>query len=250
MDRMIYTAMNGASQSFDQQAVVGNNLANVSTPGFRAQLSAMQSVPVEGDGVPTRTLPLAVTPGADMTTGPISATSRALDFAYNGNAWIAVQAKDGSEAYTRRGDVQVDKNGMLNIGGMAVIGDAGPILVPLDSQVSVGSSGTISVIEAGQKADSIAEVARVKLVTAGRGQLERSDDGLFRAPADANGVVQPLPADETARLTSGALEGSNVNPTSAMVDMINSQRRYEMQMKVISSAEENEKSANGLLAIR
>lgn len=249
MDRMIYTAMNGAKQSFDQQAIVSNNLANVSTSGFRAQLSAMQSVPVEGDGVKTRTLPLAVTPGADFTTGPITSTDRALDFAYKGDAWIAVQAPDGSEAYTRRGDVQVDQNGMLNIGGMAVIGEAGPILVPLDSQVSVGASGTISVIEAGQKPESIAEVARVKLITAGRGQLERGDDGLFRAPADADGQVQPLPADENARLVSGALEGSNVNATSAMVDMINVQRRYEMQMKVINSADENEKSANSLLAM-
>jgi flagellar basal-body rod protein FlgF len=249
MDRVIYTAMNGAQQSFDQQAVVSNNLANVTTPGFRAQLSAMQSVEVEGDGFHTRTLPLAGTPGADMTAGPVAATGRALDFAYKGDAWIAVQAKDGSEAYTRRGDVQVDKNGMLNIGGLAVIGEAGPILVPLDAQVSVGSSGTISVIEAGQKPESISEVARVKLVTAGRSQLERSDDGLFRAPADANGQVLPLPADENARLTSGSLEGSNVNATSAMVDMINTQRRYDMNMKAISSAEENEKAANSLLTM-
>jgi flagellar basal-body rod protein FlgF len=79
--------------------------------------------------------------------------------------------------------------------------------------------------------------------------LERCDDGLFRAPADANGQVLPLPADENARLTSGSLEGSNVNATSAMVDMINTQRRYDMNMKAISSAEENEKAANSLLTM-
>lgn len=250
MDRIVYTAMNGAKQSFDQQAVVSNNLANVSTPGFRAQLAAMQSVAVEGDGIQTRTLPLASTMGSDFTMGPVQTTNRALDFAFKGDTWIAVQTEDGSEAYTRRGDVQVDRNGMLNINGRAVVGDTGPIMLPLDSQVSVGANGAVSVIEAGQKPESIAEVAQLKLVTAAPGQLVRGADGLFRPQPDANGDVQPLQADEGARVISGALEGSNVNPTEAMVSMIGTQRRYEMQMKVITSADENEKSANGLLSMR
>lgn len=247
MDRIIFTAMNGASQSFSQQAVASHNLANVSTPGFRAQLSAMQSVPVDGDGFKTRELPLASTMGSDFKTGPIMTTDRTLDVAIKGDGWIAVQQPDGSEAYTRRGDMQTDQNGQLTILGMPVLGDNGPISIPVDSQVSIGASGTISVIEAGQRPDTISQVDRIKIVKAQIGQLERQPNGLFLPGEDAQ--VRTLASDEDAGLVSGALEGSNISPTEAMVAMISTQRRYEMQMKVISSADQNDQAANKLLSL-
>ncbi len=249
MDRMIYTAMNGAKQSFDQQAVASHNLANVSTPGFRAQLAVMQSVEVQGDGMKTRDLPMASTVGSDFSTGPITTTGRVLDVALQGRGMLAVQDALGNEAYTRRGDMQIDQNGMLSIGGRPVIGENGPVAIPLDSQISISPNGLISVIEPGQTPDSIAEVARLKIITADPVQLERREDGLFQAAPNGEGVVQPLAADENARLVSGALEGSNVSPTEAMVAMINTARRYEMQMKVISTADNNAQAANRLLSL-
>lgn len=250
MDRVLYTAMNGARYSLEQQAVVSHNLSNASTPGFRAQLAVMRAEPVGGDGLATRTLPVASTPMADFTAGPVASTGRELDVAIAGDGWLAVQAADGSEAYTRRGDLQVDSNGMLSVLGRPVIGGGGPLLVPLGSALSIGTDGTISAIGEGETPDNIAEVGRLKLVSAAPGVLVRGEDGLFRRQPDANGVGGALPADETLRVASAALEGSNVSPTEAMVAMIDNARRYDMQMKVIGSANENAQRANSLLSLQ
>ncbi|GAB3469210.1 flagellar basal body rod protein FlgF [Azotobacter salinestris] len=250
MDRMLFTAMSGAKQSLDQQAVVTHNLANAVTPGFRAQLMEMQAVPVGGEGLPTRTSVRVATSGADFSQGPVTRTGRGLDVALDGNAWLAVQAADGSEAYTRRGDVQIDGNGMMTVAGHPVIGDGGPLMVPLGSEVTIGADGTVSVVEEGQDPDTSAAVGRLKLATAAPGELERGEDGLFRAPPDDAGVSQPLAADDAARLVTGALEGSNVSATEAMVAMIDNARRYEMQMKAIDSADDNAQRANSLLSLQ
>ncbi len=245
MDRILYTAMSGAKQSMDQQSVVSHNLANAGTSGFRAQLHAMRAVPVQGDGLlPTRVSVAATTPGADFSPGPMSTTGRDLDVAIEGNGWLAVQAPDGTEAYTRRGDIQVDGDGVLRIAGHPVIGDDGPMVVPLGARLSMGADGTVSAIGEGQQADALVDVGRIKLVDPGEAALVRGDDGLFRAPAGA------LPQDEAVRLASGTLEGSNVSAIESMVSMIDVARRYEMQMKVISTADENAQRANSLLSLQ
>ncbi len=249
MDRMIYTAMNGAKQSFDQQAVVSNNLANVSTPGFRAQLSEMQSYQVKGDGLATRTLPLAATPGVDLTPGPIMTTGRTLDVAIRGEGFFAVQNADGSLSYTRRGDLQMDQAGMLSIEGKPLMGENGPILIPLDSEISIGGNGTISVIQAGMSPDTIAEVERIRVVSAAGAKMERAADGFLVVAADEQGNRPALPANDNGQITAGALEGSNASATEMMVEMINVARRYEMQMKVIGTADENAQTANKLLSV-
>lgn len=249
MDRILYTAMSGARTSLEQQSVVSHNLANAATPGFRGQLLAMQSAPIEGGGLATRTLAQSGTPVADFSPGPVSSTGRDLDVALRGDAWLAVQAADGSEAYTRRGDLQVDANGMLSVLGRPVIGEGGPLLVPLGSTLSIGTDGTISAIGAGENPDAIASVGRLKLVSALPGALVRGEDGLFRSQPDANGAGVALPADESLSVAPGALEGSNISPTEAMVAMIDNARRYDMQMKVISSADENAQRANSLLSL-
>ncbi|KGE78534.1 flagellar basal body rod protein FlgF [Halomonas sp. ND22Bw] len=249
MDRILYTAMSGARQSMEQQAVVSHNLANASTTGFRAQLHAMRAVPVEGDGrLDTRASVAASTPGADTSPGPMTRTGRTLDVAMKGDAWLAVQAPDGSEAYTRRGDLQVDGDGLLRSAGHPVIGEGGPVQVPLGAQVSLGADGTISAIAPGQGPDALVPVGRLKLATPGPDGLERGVDGLFRAPGQ-DGQPGLLPADDDAKLISGALEGSNVNPVETMVSMIDVARRYEMQTKVMSTADENDQRANSLLSL-
>ena len=250
MDRILYTAMSAARYSLEQQAVVSNNMANVGTPGFRAQLSVMLAEPVDGAGLPTRILTAASTPAADFSTGPVATTGRELDVALQGDGWLAVQTADGGEAYTRRGDLQVDASGMISVLGRPVIGEGGPMMVPLGSELSVGTDGTISAIGPGEAPDSVSPVGRLKLVSAAAGSLVRGEDGLFRAPPDATGASAPLPADDKLRLVSGALEGSNVSPTEAMVAMINNARRYEMQMKVIGDADQNGQRANSLLSLQ
>lgn len=251
MDRILYTAMSGAQQGLQQQDVVTNNLANATTRGFRAELYAARAVPVQGEAAThTRVSTVATTPGSDFTAGPISTTGRSLDVAIDGEGWIAVQSEDGAEAYTRRGDILPNNNGVLEIAGRPVIGDGGPIIVPLESQVFVGDDGTLSAIGAGQGPETIADIGRIKLVVPGEQPMQRGEDGLFRAPANDAGDILPLPRDDTVTLVSNALEGSNVSPIEAMVSMINAARHYEMQLSVITTADENEQRANNLLSLQ
>ncbi|SES01393.1 flagellar basal-body rod protein FlgF [Vreelandella subterranea] len=251
MDRMLYTAMSGAKHTMDQQSVVSNNLANVATSGFRAQLQAARSVPVEGDALlPTRTSAVTTTPGTDYSQGPIERTGRMLDVAMQDEAWMAVQDGEGVETYTRRGDLQVNNDGILMSVGRPVVGDGGPIALPQGAQISIGADGTISAIPQGEGPEALVNVGRIKLVTPAEGELTRGEDGLFRAPPNEEGEPGALAADEDATLVSGALEGSNVSAVDAMVTMIDAGRRYDMQMKMLSSADENAQRANSMLSIQ
>ncbi|CAI8707903.1 MULTISPECIES: flagellar basal body rod protein FlgF [Kosakonia] len=250
MDHAIYTAMGAASQTLNQQAVTASNLANASTPGFRAQLNALRAVPVEGLSLPTRTLVVASTPGADMTPGQLDYTSRPLDVALQQDGWLAVQTADGSEGYTRNGSIQVSATGQLTIQGHPVIGDGGPIAVPEGSQISIAADGTISSLNPGDPANTIAPVGKLKLVKANAQEVVRGDDGLFRLSQTAQATRgTTLQDDPSIRVMSGVLEGSNVKPVAAMTDMIASARRFEMQMKVISSVDDNAQRANQLLSM-
>ncbi|EBW9582634.1 flagellar basal body rod protein FlgF [Salmonella enterica subsp. enterica serovar Wangata] len=251
MDHAIYTAMGAASQTLNQQAVTASNLANASTPGFRAQLNALRAVPVDGLSLATRTLVTASTPGADMTPGQLDYTSRPLDVALQQDGWLVVQAADGAEGYTRNGNIQVGPTGQLTIQGHPVIGEGGPITVPEGSEITIAADGTISALNPGDPPNTVAPVGRLKLVKAEGNEVQRSDDGLFRLTAEAQaerGAV--LAADPSIRIMSGVLEGSNVKPVEAMTDMIANARRFEMQMKVITSVDENEGRANQLLSMR
>ena len=238
MDRMIYLSMSGAKATMQRQDTLANNLANVSTPGFRAELQAFRAVPVEGSGASTRVYSLETTTGYDATPGAITATGRNLDVAAQGSAWLSVQALDGTEAYTRGGSLEVSSDGTLTTrSGLPVLGDGGPLQVPPNSVVSIGADGTVSAKGSDGKNTSIGKLKLVTPETA----LVRGEDGLFRA---AEGE---LAADPQARLQDGALEGSNVSAVESMVAMISAARQFEAQMKMISTAEANEKSASQLL---
>jgi len=238
MDRMIYLSMSGAKATMQRQDTLANNLANVSTPGFRAELQAFRAVPVQGSGASTRVYSLETTTGYDSTPGAITATGRNLDVAARGNAWLTVQALDGTEAYTRGGSLEVSSDGTLTTrSGLPVMGDGGPLQVPPNSAVSIGADGTVSAKSADGKNTAI---GKLKLVTPDA-PLNRGEDGLFR------GASGDLSADDTARVQDGALEGSNVSAVESMVAMIAAARQFEAQMKMISTAEANEKSASQLL---
>ncbi|SDB25633.1 flagellar basal-body rod protein FlgF [Pseudidiomarina indica] len=246
MDAILYTAMNGARQTLDEQAVVTHNLSNASTTGFRAQLAAARAVPIEGPGVfDTRVAAVTTTGLFDTRSGSLQTTGRDLDIAMPEHNWLAVQTLDG-EAYTKRGDLQVDADGQLTVNGRPVLGEGGPIMVPLGTELSIGSDGTISGIGLGGQANELVPLDRLKLVRVDQpNQLVRGEDGWFRSPLGA-----PLAQDQNGQVVTGALEGSNVNPIEAMVAMIDTQRRYDLNMRVISTADETAQSGNSLLSVR
>lgn len=240
MDRMIYVSMAGAKMNMQRQDVLSNNLANVSTAGFRAELDAIRAVPVRGDGASTRVYSLETTVGYNDAAGPLSFTGRNLDVAAQGKTWMTVQALDGTEAYTRAGSFEVGADGTLvTQSGLPVMGDGGPITIPANTEVSVAPDGTVSAKDTKGK---ITGVGKLKLVTP-TDQLTRGEDGLFRT---SDGTE--LPADGNARVQDGALEGSNVNPIETMVSMIAAARQFETQMKLMQTAESNEKQAAQLLS--
>ena len=239
MDRMIYLSMSGAKAALQRQDSLANNLANVSTNGFRAELTAFRAVPVRGDGASTRVFALETTPGYNDASGAINATGRNLDVAMTGGSWLAVQSLDGTEAYTRAGSLDVNSEGVLvNREGLQVNGDGGPITVPANAQLDIASDGTITASVQGQKPQ---QLGKLKMVTPDA-PMTRGTDGLFRADAG------DLDADPTAKLQSGALEGSNVSPIESMVGMIAAARQFEHQMKMLENAEKRDQSASKLLS--
>lgn len=239
MDRMIYLSMAAAKATMHRQEVVSHNLANVSTNGFRAELAAFRAVPVRGDGASSRVYALESTVGYSTAPGVVQTTGRPLDVAVKGNSWLAVQALDGTEAYTRAGALEVNAEGVLtDLQGRPVVGDGGPLTIPANAEVEVASDGTVSAKVGRERPQPL---GRLKLVTP-EAPLQRGTDGLFRA---AEG---DLAADPAARVQSGALEGSNVNAVESMVAMIAAARQFEQQMKALQTAEQKEQSATKLLA--
>jgi flagellar basal-body rod protein FlgF len=244
MDRAIYTAMSAANAALNRQSITSNNLANSTTTGFRAQLAAFRSVPVEGQTHATRALVAETTPFHDNTMGPINHTGRSLDVALPQDGWLAVSAPDGSEGYTRNGGIQVDSEGALSVNGFPVMGDGAPIVVPPQSSLTIAPDGTITALGAGDEPTAVVPVGRLKMVNASMQEMVHGDEGLFH-PAEG----AALPADQDMQLSPEALEGSNVSPVKAMAEMIANARGFEMNMKVVSTADENARQANQLLSL-
>ena len=246
MDRMLYLAMSTAKQTMHAQAANSNNLANVSTTGFRADLEQFRSMPVFGDGMPSRVYAMAERHAIDLNQGPLQTTGRDLDIAIQGEGWIAVQGNDGNEAYTRAGDLHIDDTGLLTTGrGHIVLNeDGGPIIIPPSEQIVIGVDGTISVRPIGQDANLLAEIARIKLVNPDPVELTKGEDGLVRLFEGGDS-----PADAQVQIASGTLEGSNVNVVEAMVKMIELQRHFELQLKMMDTAKENAQVADKMLSM-
>jgi flagellar basal-body rod protein FlgF len=242
MDHSIYVAMTGASQIMRAQDSVSHNLANASTTGFKSELTSFTSVPVLGDGQKTRINAVAYGLGNDMTQGSLQSTGRTLDVAVRGPGFIAVQAPDGSEGYTRAGDLQLTADGTLTDSkGNPVVGGGGPITLANATKLQIGEDGTISAVPQGQGPETVSTLDRIKLVSGDTAMVQGSD-GLMR-PADGSTAQ----ADDTVRLVTGTLEGSNVNASAELVKMISLSRQYEMAVKSIKTAEDNADSSIKLL---
>ncbi|MDX5333914.1 MAG: flagellar basal-body rod protein FlgF [Gammaproteobacteria bacterium] len=243
MDRMLYVAMSGARETMLAQGVNAHNLANISTTGFRKDLESFMSLQVRGPVFESRAYALEQGQGVDFTPGPIQQTGRDLDVAIQGDGFIAVQAPDGTEAYTRAGDLRVSSAGILTNGaGHPVLGEGGPVAIPEYETLTIGADGTISVRGLGQPSNALAVVDRIKLVNPPLEELQKGEDGLLRM---ADG--QPFPPDAQVQLVGGAIEGSNVNGVDAMVDMIQLARQYELQVKMMKTAEQIDESASQLI---
>ena len=245
MDRLIYTAMTGAKQAMLRQDTLSHNLANANTAGFRADTTAHRAVPLRGVGEGTRIFAIESTPGTDFSPGTIQQTGRDLDVAISGKGFFAVQALDGSEAYTRAGSFQLDENGNLLVHGRhAVMGDGGPLTIPADSRVMIASDGTVSATPQTGALNAVTVVGRIKLVNPDEADMVKGLDGLFRTKS---GEAPPL--DENIRVAAGSVEGSNVNVVEAMVGIIAVARQFEMQMKMLSVAEADARSSAQLLNV-
>jgi flagellar basal-body rod protein FlgF len=243
MDRGLYVAMTGAKQIMQAQAVNNHNIANSSTTGFRADGVAFTSEPIYGPGYATRVNAVAGDAGTDFSSGVLMSTSRPLDIAVNGKGFIAVRGADGQEAYTRAGDLQVTALGaVVTSTGFPVLSESGPLTVPPSTQVTIGTDGTVSVVPLGLSAAAQSQVDRIKLVNPSTKDLQKGSDGLLRLKSGGKAKT-----DETVTIVSGELESSNVNAAQSLVNMIELQRLYELQIKSISSTDQNEQSAQRMM---
>jgi flagellar basal-body rod protein FlgF len=250
MDRMIYTAMSGASQAMARQAAVAHNLANANSTGYKAEEHRLRAVQVQSQaaqkGLPTRAFAIDASTHTDFSDGAMAGTGRPLDVAVRGAGWIALQMPDGSEAYTRNGAFELNVNGVLQTRkGIPVQGDGGVISVPPEVKLSIGVDGTISALPESGAQNTPSVIGRIKLANPPTSDLVRGEDGLFRTRSG-----DAAPADETVTVAAGTLESSNVNAAEQMVNMISLARQFEMQLKLVSTADANDKAAAQILTTR
>lgn len=246
MDRLIYSSLAAMRGAMARQSATASNLANINTTGFRGEMTHAQSMwlsaPQTMDG---RASVSGEVQGADMTSGPIQQTGRPLDVALGGDAMLAVQTEDGGEGYTKRGDLQQSTSGLLTTGdGRPVLGQSGPITLPPYDSLSISADGTIFIVPQGGDPKSPNQVDKLKMATPSGSQIAKGLDGLFRPIAGGT-----LPADPDAKLTAGAIEGSNVNASTALVDMIDASRAWETQIKMLTTAQELDKSSADLMRL-
>ncbi|WP_417322813.1 flagellar basal body rod protein FlgF [Erythrobacter aureus] len=245
MDRLIHTALSGMRASMDSQRVIASNMANANTLGFRAEMLDQRAVTIEGQPNEARAMQTASVRGANMVAGEVVDTGRDLDIAIETDALMAVQAADGTEAYTRRGDLSVSATGLLVNGeGRPVLGDGGPITIPPIGIPAIAPDGTITIADPATPEQAPAEIGRIKLAAWEGSPVSKGLDGLFRV--EGGGI---LPTDEAATVKSGALEQSNVKTTEVLVDMIDAQRLFAMRSKVISTAREIDESGAQLMRL-
>ncbi len=251
MDRLIYTAMTGASNILARQEAVTSNLSNLGTTGYRSTQEAFKAIPLNGPGLPTRTFAINSSTGYDFTPAPLQRTGRNLDVALPGKGWIAVMTPNGKEAYTRNGNLQVALDGTLQTqSGLPLVDDTGQvgtptaINLPPDMDITVGPDGTITASPPGSAAAQATIVGRIKLVNPPENQLARSENGLFQTTTG-----KAAAPDASVSLQAGSLEGSNVSAIGSMVDMIAISRQFQTQMQLLKTASDDAQQAAQLLLI-
>jgi flagellar basal-body rod protein FlgF len=246
MDRLIYSSLSAMRAAMARQTTTANNLANVNTAGFRAEMSSSTALWLKGDGFDARATNSGEVVSADMSEGTISETGRTLDVALQGkDTLLAVQSREGDEGYTRRGDLQISDSGLLTTGdGLPVLGDAGPITLPPYDKLTIASDGTISIVPQGGDPTQMQTIDRLKLVSTNGSDVAKGLDGLFRPRSGGT-----LASDPQATVRQGALEGSNVNVSTTLIDMIEASREWDMQVKMMSAAQDIDKASTDLMRL-
>lgn len=245
MDKLAYTTVNAMKSLMNRQTAIANNMANSETVGFKSDMVSAKAQYLNGPGHNSRAMSVDRDMQADMNGGAIIKTDRPLDIALEGDAMLAVQDADGKEAYTKRGDLKINPSGTLLTGdGFPVLGDSGPVTLPPSERVDIGSDGTISYVPVGGDPTQPQQLGKLKLVSVTGSQISKGADTLFHVADDGT-----LPIDENAKVISGALEGSNVNMTSALVDMIETSRAWETQAKLLKTAEDLDDSGAGIMSL-
>ncbi len=243
MDKVLFTAANGARQALQAQSALAHNLANVNTVGFKSHFNTFTSWHVDGPGLNTRVMNQQHADHVDLSDGPMTTTDRELDVAINGTGFIAVLNSKGEEAFTRAGDFRIDSVGRLTTGaGFAVLGNGGPIAIPPAEKIEIGQDGSISILPVGQTADALVIADRIKLVDPDLGEIDKDADGLFQ---NRNGAAEP--ASPNVVLESGVIEHSNVNAVGQMVELITNARQYEANVKVMQEAKATDEASAQLL---
>ncbi|AJA10808.1 flagellar basal-body rod FlgF [Sphingopyxis fribergensis] len=245
MDRLIYTSLTAMRGSMSRQTAIANNLANAETPGFRADMANAQTLWLDGSGLDARAMSSEEVLGADMRAGTITSTGRDLDIAMQGDALLVVQAKNGEEAYTKRGDLQISPSGLLTTGdGHPVQGGQGPVTIPPADAITIDQEGRVWIVPQGGDPENPQEVDRLRLATPTGSDIAKGLDGLFRVKG--GGI---LPDDPEARLLTRSIEGSNVSATSALVEMIEASRSWDTQLKMIGDVRDMDSATASLMQL-
>ena len=243
MDKLVYTALSGLRSQMSAQSTIANNIANASTTGYRAERVNFDRLILTGTGFESRELASEEVNDFDRRAGTMVQTGRPLDVAVTGDSWMAVQAKDGTEAYTRRGDLNVAPSGVLETGdGFPVMGSGGPITVPPYQSIAIAGDGTVTIVPPGGDASQPQVIDKIKLASTDGTQTSKGLDNLLHVKG--GGV---LPEDMDATVQGGALEQSNVNLTQSLVDMIENQRSYEVQANLLKEAKTMDESSASLM---
>lgn len=245
MDRLIYTSLTAMRGSMSRQTAIANNLANAETPGFRADMANAQTLWLDGSGLDARAMSSEEVLGADMRAGTVTSTGRDLDIAMQGDALLVVQAKNGEEAYTKRGDLQISPSGLLTTGdGHPVQGGQGPVTIPPADAITIDQEGRVWIVPQGGDPENPQEVDRLRLATPTGSDIAKGLDGLFRVKG--GGI---LPDDPEARLLTRSIEGSNVSATSALVEMIEASRSWDTQLKMIGDVRDMDTATASLMQL-
>jgi len=245
MDRLIYTSLTAMRGSMSRQTAIANNLANAETPGFRADMANAQTLWLDGSGLDARAMSSEEVLGADMRAGTVTSTGRDLDIAMQGDALLVVQAKNGEEAYTKRGDLQISPSGLLTTGdGHPVQGGQGPVTIPPADAITIDQEGRVWIVPQGGDPENPQEVDRLRLATPTGSDIAKGLDGLFRVKG--GGI---LPDDPEARLLTRSIEGSNVSATSALVEMIEASRSWDTQLKMIGDVRDMDSATASLMQL-
>ena len=245
MDRLVYTAVSGMNASMMRERMTASNMANAQTIGFKAEVMRAETVTLDGPQLDVRAMNRSEVKGANMKEGAIIATGRPLDVAMTGNTMLAVQSVGGQEAYTRRGDLSVSTTGVIENGeGLPVLGESGPLMVPPGAMVSISQDGSVMVYDPTTPEQAPQKLDRLKLVSTQGSQLEKDLAGVFRVPG--GGV---LPVNDDAKVIPESLEQSNVNSSEVLVDMIESQRLFDLRTKLVSTAKELDEGSSKLMRL-